>query len=159
MQWLWIFPAIGVVMLVIAGVLAWKAAGFRSGSVQGVALVTGYNEYTSSDSDGRSSRMYQPEMTLEGVTREDGSAISKTSSMGTSWKPYKVGSRLRVIFKLDDPEDFQIDSFGQLYFGPLICGAIGICFLGIGMALVFSMGGSGRSEVISEPAVEVVDQR
>lgn len=149
MHWfLIIFGLIGLGLIVGAGVMYYRTQQFIAGAKQATAIVTGYNEHWSSNDDGGSTLMYTPILRLE----LPGSApIEKESGGGsTSWKPYKTGSVLRVLYDPDKPEDFRIASTGNLYMGTLICALIGFVFLAFTLVFGFLFG-QDKSVVVSEP--------
>ena len=153
MQWFMvIFGLIGLGLLVGAGIMAYRTKQFVAEAKQATATVTGYNQHESSNDDGGSSTMYTPVLRMELAGREP---IEKESGGGsTSWKPYKVGSVIRVLYDPDTPEDFRIASTGSLYMGPLIMTLIGAVFLAFGIVFSFLFG-NDKSVVVSEPPAQM----
>ncbi len=58
---------------------------------------------------------------------------------------YHPGDRVRVLYSFDNPRQTAcLDSFGALWFTPLICGVLGIGFLIAGVVQAFGVG-AGRA--------------
>jgi Protein of unknown function (DUF3592) len=152
MQWFMVlFGLIGLGLLIGAGVMIARTKQFVAEAKQATATVTGYNEHQSSNDNGGSNTMYTPVLRMELPGREP---IEKASGGGsTSWKPYKEGSVIRVLYDPDTPDDFRIASTGNLYMGPLIMSLIGAVFLLFAIAFTFLFG-QDKSVVVSEPPAQ-----
>ncbi|MCC7479359.1 DUF3592 domain-containing protein [bacterium] len=142
MWFIWIFPIVGLGLLVGAGFMVWNTVKFLQRGVPGVAQVVGYT--ASSDSDGGTTwapqlRLIEPPLGLE-----------QTSDVSSSERKWKIGTKLKVKFDPEKPADFRINSPDDILMGPAIMGVIGAVFLIMGLVFVFLFNGP-RDEVIWEP--------
>jgi hypothetical protein len=68
---------------------------------------------------------------------ENGQAFTVTSSVSSNPAGFEVGETVEVLYRKDDPVGAQIASFWQLWFIPVIFGAIGVVHGLIGVAALF----------------------
>jgi hypothetical protein len=145
MWWLWLFPLIGVGLLVGAVLMGMQTLDFLRTGQRGVVQVVGYDTHVD---DGTT--MYSPQLRLI----DPPLGHERGTSSSTSERKWKVGTKLRVKVAPDDPTNFQIDSPDDALLGPMICGVIGAVFLIMGLVFVFIFNGP-RDEVIWEPAQDM----
>lgn len=152
MWWLWIFPIIGIGLLIGAGYALHKAQQFKASALKGVGRVIDYKEYDSTDSDGHTTRMYEPLIRFE----LDGRTHERYSGVGSSHRPYKLGQQLKLLYPPHAPDKFQIDSPGHIYLVPGILGFIGFIFCLVGFIVVGVFNGP-QTELVDTPAHELRD--
>jgi hypothetical protein len=141
MWFLWIFPIVGLGLLVGAGSMVLNTIKFLKQGHHGVAQVVGYS--ASSDSDGTT---YAPQLRLI----DPPLMIERTDSVSSSERKWRVGTKLKVKFDPAKPEDFRINSPDDILMGPAIMGVIGSVFLIMGLVFLFLFSGP-RDEVLWEP--------
>ena len=61
----------------------------------------------------------------------EGQEIVVQSCNGTNPASFRVKQSVTVLYDLENPEDARINSFGQLWLGPIVFGIVGGVFLGI----------------------------
>jgi hypothetical protein len=61
-----------------------------------------------------------------------------TGSVGSSPAAFDVGEAVAVLYNPTDPRDARIDSFFQLWFGPLVMGFLGLVFTAVGGGAVIA---------------------
>ena len=124
-----VFYGVGVVCLVAAVIFYISTSRFLAVAQHATGKLLEYRR----DVDEDSGVVYFPivEFTAGGelYTFESGS--------GSSSRPYKKGQEIPVLYHPDNPENAQIESFGSQWLGVLICGLIGIVFIGMATAIHF----------------------
>lgn len=118
--WLWIFPGIGALLLVIA-------IGIQIARISAESQMT-LTQGSIVDLEGGCPTVSF--MTLDGTL---GEYHSSTCSNPPS---FNIGERVALYYDPQSPGRARIDSFGQNWLGSLIVGGIGSVFLLIGLALV-----------------------
>ena len=98
-------------------------------------VVEGYEVDYSEDEE-----VYRPEVRF--VTPE-GETIRFTGELAGG-KSYEIGEEIAVIYDPDRPRQVRIDSFGELFFVPLVSGILGLAGLGWALLLFLSNGGRER---------------
>jgi hypothetical protein len=148
MWWLWLFPVIGVGLLIGAGFAVYRTNQFRRTASEAIGEVVDFYEYDSSDDDGGTTHMYDPVIRF---TPEGGSAVEHRSGIASSSRDYKLGTKLRVLYDPKNPEKFQINSPFRLYFAAGILAFMGVVFtlVGVLVALAFN---SPHPEIVDTPA-------
>jgi hypothetical protein len=81
----------------------------------------------------------------------DGEERRFTASTGSSPPMHNVGEPVEVIYDPDNPDDAQINSTFDLWFGPILCAGLGAIFTLVGIG-VFVAG-------LKSKAMEIVGQR
>ncbi len=142
MWFIWIFPVVGLGLLIGAGLMVMNTIKFLQRGQPGVAQVIDY--VASSDSDGGTT--WAPRMRLI----EPPIGAEKTSDVSSSARKWNIGTKLKVKFDPNQPSDFRIDSPDDILLGPAIMGVIGAVFLIMGLVFVFLFNGP-RDEVLWEP--------
>jgi hypothetical protein len=146
MWWVWIFPIIGVGLLVGGG-LAWlQARRFVETAQRVVGEVVEYNEHDSTD-DGNTTHMYTPVIRFAAA---NGKLVEKASEISSSHREYKLGQRVKVLYNPENPEEFKLDTVAQLYFTPGILAFLGIVFTIVG-AIVVMLFASPKTELVDTP--------
>ncbi len=81
----------------------------------------------------------------------DGEERRFTASTGSSPPMHNVGEPVEVIYNPDNPDDAQINSTFDLWFGPILCAGLGAIFTLVGMGVFFAG--------LRNKAMEIVSQR
>ena len=131
-----IFPAVGLVLLLV-GVVVWLrtrrfvAESFRvTGTVVGLAARRGHKGGTT----------YSP--VVEYATRE-GAIRQFTDPVSSRPAGYSVGDRVEVLYHWRDHDRARLASRFRLYFVPAVLGFMGLIFTGVGVVIAVSaFGGS-----------------
>ncbi len=130
-----IFPAVGLVLLVI-GVVVWVrtrrfvAESFRvAGTVVDLAARRGHKGGTT----------YSP--VVEFATRE-GAVRRFTDPVSSRPAGYGVGDRVEVLYHYRDHDRARLASRFRLYFVPALLGLMGLLFTGIGAVIALSAFGA-----------------
>lgn len=131
-----IFPAVGLLLLII-GVVAWfrtrrfVSESFRvSGTVVGLAARRGHKGGTT----------YSP--VVEFATRE-GAVRQFTDPVSSRPAGYSVGQRVEVLYHWRDHDRARLASRFRLYFVPALLGFMGLIFAGVGLVTLVSIFGRG----------------
>jgi len=128
------FTAIGVIVTTISVGCGVTSFVHLAGSERTEGVIVGFNPVQ------RSLGMERPEQPapiveyqVEGETyRIDGHFASASPS------GYQTGEKVVVAYQQDSPSEGRIDSFGEMWLGPLVFGSVGALFTFIGMAMVRS---------------------
>ena len=130
-----IFPAVGLLLLVI-GVVVWVrtrrfvAESFRvSGTVVGLEARRGSKGGTT----------YSP--VVEFATRE-GAMRRFTDPVSSRPAGYSVGERVEVLYHYRDHDRARLASTFRLYFVPALLGFMGLIFAGVGVFVMLAAFGS-----------------
>jgi hypothetical protein len=130
----YIFAAPGVLMLLAACWLAFRAWSVSHAAERAQGVVTA-NHYTVDNDDDDGTPLYHPEVHF--VT-PDGQQHRFISKVGRSPAGFTVGEQVPVAYDPDLPDSASIDTVGQRYFGPIILAIIGIFPTVGGAILVYS---------------------
>lgn len=68
-------------------------------------------------------------------TTAAGREVEFTGGTGSSFRPYRAGRPLKVLYDPDDPQHASIASFMELWFFPLLLLGMGLLFCGIGVGV------------------------
>ena len=130
-----IFPAVGLVLLVV-GVVVWLktrrfvAESFRvGGTVVGLSARRGHKGGTT----------YSPVVefaTCEGAVRQFTDPVSSRPA------GYSVGDRVEVLYHYREHERARLASTFRLYFVPMLLGFMGLIFTGVGAVIALSAFGA-----------------
>jgi len=136
MNWLWLFPAVGAALL-IAALLCWQSRlRFEAHALRADGEVTALIRSESTDSDGRRSETWCPEVRF---TTDTGRSLTFTGRTCSSPPSRHVGERAVVLYPRGEPESARLDGFGERWLAVLVLGGIGSVFLLIGLALTVPM--------------------
>jgi Protein of unknown function (DUF3592) len=133
-----LFAGIGVVLLAVTAVTAFFTLRFVTGSERADGTVVDLHESYDSEEDRTS---YYPIVRFETA---DGRQIRFESDVSTS---DDVGDTVEVLYDPDDPEDAKLAGFFNLWGLPLIAGALGAAFAGIGGYLVHRTRAPSREDI------------
>lgn len=147
MWWVWIFPLIGVGLLVGAVLAFVSAQKFKASALSTVGEVVEYAESWSSNDNGGQTRMYAPIFRYE----VDGKQFEQTSTMSSSSRDYKLGQRVKLLYSADKPEAAQLDNPVHTYMVPGILTFMGVIFCIVGFVVV-SLFASPKTELVETPA-------
>lgn len=131
--WLWLFPAIGTLLL--AGALAVQVhrRSFEATASKAEGTVVELALRESRDSDGRRGDTYCPVVRYRTAAGREIEFVSRTCSQPPA---YDVGERVRVLYRPDKPYGASLDGFAERWLGTLVLGGIGLIFSLIGWPLV-----------------------
>ena len=118
--WLWLFPGIGALLLVIA-------IGIQIARISAEKQMTLTEGSIVDLEDGCPTVSF---MTLDGTLGEYHSSTCSTPPS------FDIGERVALYYDPQSPERAHIDNFGQNWLGSLIVGGIGSVFLAIGLLFV-----------------------
>lgn len=148
MWWVWLFPLIGVGLL-IGSAFAWaQARRFVASAQRCVGEVVEYSEHDSTDDDGHTTHMYAP---IIRFTPPGGSTVEKACDISSNRREYKLGQRVRVLYDPSNPEEFKLDNVGHLYFAPGILTFLGVVFTIVGTIVVILFA-SPKTELVETPS-------
>ena len=119
-----IFAVLGLGMLTGAALMFHSTTNFvaRTEAASGVVTDLEYRR----GSDGPT---YYPVIRFRGPTGQD---VFFKGRVGSNPARYARGETVTVLYDPETPEKARIDSFFQLWFGPLVLGGLGAVFGGIG---------------------------
>ena len=130
-----IFPAVGLLLIVI-GVVAWfRTRRFVSESFRASGTVVGLSARTST----KGGTTYSP--VVEFATRE-GAVRQFTDPVSSRPAGYSVGQRVEVLYHWRDHDRARLASTFRLYFVPALLGLMGLIFTGIGAVIALSAFGA-----------------
>jgi hypothetical protein len=124
-----IFGVVGIVLLGVSAWLTVRSLDLTANGLRAEGSVIRLQREYSRNSDGQGRYLYYPIVRFGTDAGED---IEFRGSTGTSSPSYRRGERVTVLYLPQSPQDARIDSFGGLWAGPLITGAMGILFTMIG---------------------------
>ncbi len=119
-----LFAVLGFGMLIVGGVLLTSSWDLLASGARAEGRVIDL-EYRRSDDGGS----YYPVVRFRSAGGEE---ITLRSRVGTSPPAFSEGEAVTVLYDPRDPYAGKIDSFSQLWFGPLMLGLMGSIFGGIG---------------------------
>ena len=136
-----IFGLIGVGML-IGGYYTWSSTNaFLQTATKAQGEVVNVVRERSSDSDGRTSYSYYPEIKFRTSTNEE--VIFKSSS-GSNPPSYRTGESVEVLYDPQNPPNASINSFMSLWLGTIILSVIGLVFAAIGFGVLAFQGKNSK---------------
>jgi hypothetical protein len=100
--------------------------------VRGVVVENVYRESSGNNNNGPS-WSYYPHVQFRTT---DGQAIDFVSSTGSSPPSYSVNQPVTVLYDPQQPYKASINSFGQLWVGPLVLGILGVVFTAPGIGFM-----------------------
>ncbi|MGO1071526.1 DUF3592 domain-containing protein [Lysobacter sp. CA199] len=133
MNWLWLFPAIGVAMLLGAIVIAMVQQRFQSQALRAQGVVMGHALGRGDSDSSRSGDTYCPVVRF---VDGDGQQIEFVGGVCSRPRAEAAGETVAVLYRQGDPHDARIDSFLNRWFAVLIVGGIGSVFALIGAFIV-----------------------
>ncbi|EKE77176.1 DUF3592 domain-containing protein [Gallaecimonas xiamenensis] len=146
-----IFGALGLIMSLAAGYLAWSKVQFIEGAQQVEGEVIDLHQ---SRSSGSSSSSYYPEILY--VT-QSGEALTHVSSTGSSPPAYDIGERVPVYYDPKNPRKVEYGSGFSLYGAAIILGILGGTFLIPALVwLVVTRRSAGRIKRLKESGHKVL---
>jgi hypothetical protein len=135
----WLFPVLGVLLLVGALLLANNSRRFVASAHATPGTVV--ELIASRDSDGTT---YKPVVRF---TATDGREITYTETFSGNPAPYDVGETVEVLFTPDEPSKARIKGFMSLWLGPAILGGMGLIFAAVGGGIFFASVSGRRKKV------------
>lgn len=139
----WIFGAVGIALLVGAGIATWLTLDFRRRAVPASGVIVDLAEHRSS----KGSRMYAP--TYE-FTDAAGQTHRVTASGSSSSPGYDIGEKVRLRYDPQHPATARLDGFMDNWFLPTLFGGMGLVFGGVaaGIVLTAAAGRRRRAELL-----------
>lgn len=129
-----IFSVVGIGLL-LGGFAFWQAqTRFVRSSAQAVGTVTDFVKQR----DSRNRATYAPQVRF--VT-SDGQKHEFTSTVSSNPRGFEVGDKVTVLYDPAAPNTAQINTFLQLWFGPVLLAGMGFVFSTVGGGLLW---GSSR---------------
>jgi hypothetical protein len=132
MEWLpWVFPLIGVVV-VVGGIRSLRAASrFQRSARQAPATVTELRwEWTSGGSNSSSSRVAYPVVRF---ALPDGRLVETQTSFGSNPPPAREGDQVTVLYDPDDPTSARLPGFFKSgHFSGVMAIVLGCFFIVLG---------------------------
>ncbi|MEZ4409687.1 MAG: DUF3592 domain-containing protein [Polyangiales bacterium] len=126
-----VFPTLGGGLLLLAAVLAVRSWARFSRWVAATGSVVGFR-VRRSRRNGRVRTYHHPQVRYV----VDGRERVHESSLSTSRPRRAVGEAVALLYDPRSPDTACIDELGEKYFIPMILGAIGAVFCGVGVWLV-----------------------
>lgn len=124
-----IFLLIGVGILTGDFFVIKSTMTFLSNSEKAEGSVIDIVKSRSSDGD----YMYRPEISFIDTT---GQTITFTSSISSSMPSYQVGEKVSVLYDKSNSQSAKINTFFQLWFGPIIMTVLGVIFFLTGLLIL-----------------------
>jgi len=115
--------------------------GFLKSSEKTEGVVT--KLISNRSSDGKI--MYNPEISFSDVS---GKVIIFQSSLSSTIPDYAVGEKVSVLYDKTNPQKAKINTFLQLWFGPMIMTVLGAVFFLIGLFTLLDKNRKTRLEII-----------
>ncbi len=144
-----IFTAVGAGLLVLTGGLWMETRAFVAGAARAKGEVTELEERRSG---GDSSPTYRPTVRFLAA---DGTEVTFQSSTSSNPPSHRVGDEVGVLYEPGNPRHAEIDSFFDLWLGPLIAGILGAVFTLVGIGV----GAAGLREAILRRRLRTEGQR
>ncbi len=119
-----VFGLVGVAFLIVALFTVRSELSFREGAITAPGIVVDLAP-TQSSKGGTS---YKPVFRF---TDRNDKVHTVTGSLSSSPPSYRPGEAVSVLYRTDDPDGAQIDSFMESWFLPLIFGSIGTVFTAV----------------------------
>jgi Protein of unknown function (DUF3592) len=130
MNWLWVIPAIGALLLVIAALILQSRLSFESAAVRADGEVVDVVQSSRIDNDGRRSSTWCPAVQF---TSETGGTLTFTAQTCSNPPSYRIGEHVDVLYRPGEPESAAIDGPAERWLLPLVVGGIGSVFMLIGL--------------------------
>jgi hypothetical protein len=118
-----VFAALGLAMLIVAGV----AATARATDLAGAEHADGTVFALTGGAKG-----FAPVVQF---TPTIGGTVPFTADVDSNPPAYQVGDHVRVLYPPDKPRDAVIDSFWQIWFSAAVFALSGVTFIVVGIAL------------------------
>lgn len=131
---LWAFMALGAGVMAIGLVLLYQTNQFKNNAKVVQGSVVDLVEKVSHSEEG-TSVVYAPRIAFRTAEGEETGFVSDTGSNPPAFHP---GDTVEVMYQPGHAEEARINTFWQLYLGPVICLGIGSAFLII-TAFVFML--------------------
>lgn len=123
-----IFGIVGVILLGTSGSLTVGSLELTANGLRAEGTVVRLQRRYTRNSDGHGRYVYRPMVQFRTEAGED---LEFRGSTGTGSPAYRRGERVTVLYLPQSPQDAKIDSFGDLWGGPLITFIVGLVFTAI----------------------------
>jgi Protein of unknown function (DUF3592) len=81
-----------------------------------------------------------------------GESVEFTGSVGSRPAAFDIGEAVAVLYDPAKPRDARIDSFFQLWFGPLVLGFLGVVFTAVGGGAIIAFARPSNRPSVPVPA-------
>lgn len=151
---LWAVVSVSLILLAVGGFLGYRTSRFRQSAATASGTVIELVERVSHSDEG-TSVVYAPRVQFRTSAGEERIFLSDTGSNPPAFAP---GDPVEVLYNPDHPADARLNTFWQLWLGPVICVGIGIVFLvfATGFFILLAFLNRQRS---TTPAVNAVPMR
>lgn len=130
--WLWIFPAVGAILLLVLIISLIRRVQFMQTAEITDGVIVGYEARSVRTKNGHST-VYHPVLRFRS---RDGSEEEHTSSFGSSWRRGREGDVVEVFYQPDNPKGFKLRAGVAVYLSYTIVAVIALAFLVIGFLLL-----------------------
>lgn len=129
--------AFGGLLLYLTCLTYLSTAEFLRQAVITRGEVIGYEEKMEKHKDGDINKVYRPIIKFQA---QGGQIIEVKPLGGDNEKYYKVGEMIKLAYNPNNPTDFKVYDFVNLWIGPVFLGfcAVNILIIGVFLALSFT---------------------
>ena len=119
-----IFLTMGVILIAVTGILVVDQTRFLTQAHHTSGTVTSIDTETKTSRSGIQS-VYYPIVEFD---TDDGQHVRFVGSTGSNPSSFNEGDAVDIVYNPVQPNDAKINSFTQLWFGPMVSGLIGGLF-------------------------------
>jgi hypothetical protein len=132
---------VGLVLWGVVGLFFWDMQSFTDAAVRvrGVVVDLEMRKTT----EGGWKKSYYPVVRFQST---NGQEVQFVSGVGSSPAAFERGEEVEVLYDPAAPEEARIDSWFDLYFVPILAGALGSVFLLSGIWMFVGSWRSGRKQ-------------
>jgi hypothetical protein len=129
-----IFIVLGTGLLVGGAIWAWKSWSFANGAKSAIGKIVRIEErVTTRNRVGKPDRRSVSHLPVFTFQDDRGGEHTVTSSASEGKGAYKVGEEVPVLYRPENPDDASINTFTQMWLGPMVLGIMGLVFGGLGL--------------------------
>jgi hypothetical protein len=139
----WVSLLVGLAFLGGAGWAASRTMSFLATASSAQGTVVALAESTSTDSNGRRSRIWAPEVEYRLAS---GETRTFTSSVGSAPPDHQVGERVTVLYDPADPGDARLPDTMSLWLLPIVLSGFGVISGSVGATMFVVRAVSWRRE-------------
>jgi hypothetical protein len=130
------FAVISLPCLILSGYFSMSSVGLLQHGLKTEGVVIQMVPHWSSSSKSRSSGpSYSP---LFRFQSEDGKSHTVQSTLSTNPPSFSEGDVVPILYRTTEPQKAIINTFMELWLGPIISGIVGVVFLLVGVGLIVS---------------------
>jgi hypothetical protein len=128
-----IFIALGTALLCGGAVWGWKTWSFASNAKTAVGKVVRIEErVTTRNRVGKPDRRSVSQLPVFTFRDDEGQEHTATSPASEGKNAYQIGQAVPVLYRPENPDDASINTFTQMWLGPMVIGILGLAFGGLG---------------------------